>query len=270
MEAESWLRETFALPDDVNLESPGLLAADPRFQRGLEFWALGNYKAAKDEFESMRREYENDPAQTFRLIPALVEIGLYRSALVATNNLLKSAGLEGADALQAPEFFSRIRFGAYYLEWLLPVSESENISPLLLLSIIRQESSFEGFIDSGAGARGLMQIMPATGEQLAAELAWPEDYTVEDLYRPYVSMRFGANYLKKQRNLFEGDLFAMLAAYNGGPGNTLIWKELAGSDDPDLFLETVRIEETRNYIRLINEIHAVYRWLYGDNTSRFE
>jgi soluble lytic murein transglycosylase len=83
-------------------------------------------------------------------------------------------------------------------------------------------------------------------------------------------MRFGANYLKKQRNLFGGDLFAMLAAYNGGPGNTLIWKELAGSEDPDLFLETVRIEETRNYIRLINEIHAVYRWLYGDNTSRFE
>jgi len=270
LEAELWLRETFALPNDVNLESPGLLAADPRFQRGLEFWSLGNYRAAKEEFESMRREYENDPAQTFRLIPALAEIGLYRSALVAATNLLKSAGLEGADALQAPEFFSRVRFGAYYLEWLLPVAESENISPLLLLSIIRQESTFEGFIDSGAGARGLMQIMPATGEQLAIELAWPEDYTVEDLYRPYVSMRFGANYLKKQRNLFEGDLFAMLAAYNGGPGNTLIWKELAGSDDPDLFLETVRIEETRNYIRLINEIHAVYRWLYGDNTSLFD
>lgn len=270
LEAENWLRDTFGLPGDTNLESPGLLAADPRYQQGLEFWSLGNYPAAKNAFESMRLEFEGDPAQTFRLIPAMVEIGLYRPALVATTNLLKSAGLEGADALEAPEFFSRIRFGAYYLEWLLPVSAAENISPLLLLSIIRQESIFEGFIDSGAGARGLMQIMPATGEQLAAELNWPENYTVDDLYRPYVSLRFGANYLKKQRNLFNGDLFAMLAAYNGGPGNTLIWEELAGSNDPDLFLETIRIEETRNYIRLINEIFAVYRWLYGENGSLFD
>jgi soluble lytic murein transglycosylase len=267
LEAEAWLRETFTLAGDTNLESPGLLAVDPRFQRGLEFWALGNYIAAKAEFESMRLDYESDPAQTFRLIPALVEIGLYRSALVATTNLLKSAGLEGADALQAPEFFSRVRFGAYYLDWLIPVAEAEEISPLLLLSVIRQESTYEGFIDSGAGARGLMQIIPATGEQLASELNWPENYSVDDLYRPHVSLIFGANYLKKQRNLFNGDLFAMLAAYNGGPGNTLIWKELAGTDDPDLFLETVRIEETRNYIRLINEIHAVYRWLYGENPS---
>ena len=269
LEAENWLRETFALPPDTNLESPGLLAADSPYQQGLEFWSLGNYPAAKEAFESMRLEFEGDPAQTFRLIPALVEIGLYRSALVATTNLLRSAGLQGADALSAPEFFSRIRFGAYYLDWLLPVAADEGLHPLLLLSVIRQESTYEGFIDSGAGARGLMQIIPGTGAQLASELGWPENYTVDDLYRPYVSLVFGANYLKKQRNLFESDLFAMLAAYNGGPGNTLIWEELAGSDDPDLFLETVRIEETRNYIRLINEIFAVYRWLYGEDTGNF-
>jgi len=268
-DAENWLRETFGLPADTNLESPGLLAADTRYQQGLEFWSLGNYPAAREAFEAMRIEFESDPAQTFRLIPALVEIGLYRSALVATTNLLKSAGLQGADALRAPEFFSRIRFGAYYLDWLVPVAVDEGIHPLLLLSIIRQESTYEGFIDSGAGARGLMQIIPTTGEQLASELNWPEDYSVDDLYRPYVSLVFGANYLKKQRNLFNGDLFAMLAAYNGGPGNTLIWDELAGSEDPDLFLETIRIEETRNYIRLINEIFAVYRWLYGKNQSIF-
>ena len=269
LEAETWLRETFALPTDINLESPGLLANDPRFQRGLEFWALGDYQRGKSEFESMRLEFENDPAQTFRLIPALIEIGLYRSALVASTNLLKSAGLEGADALNAPEFFSRVRFGAYFLDWLLPIAESEGISPLLLLSIMRQESTYEGFISSSAGARGLMQIIPSTGEQLAQDLEWPENYTAEDLYRPYVSLLFGANYLKKQKNLFEGDLFAMLAAYNGGPGNTIAWKDLTPIDDPDLFLEVIRIQETRNYIRLINEIFYIYRWLYGSSESPF-
>ncbi len=262
-EAENWLRTTFNLPADTNLESPGLIANDPLFQRGLEYWSLGEYEAAKTELEALRTATADDPAQTFRLIPAFVNIGLYRSALIASTNLLRLAGLEAANALQAPEFFSRVRFGAYYLDWVLPIAESVQISPLLLLSIIRQESSYEGFIRSGAGALGLMQVIPATGAQLANELGWPENYTVDDLFRPYVSLRFGASYLQKQRNYFGGDLFAMLAAYNGGPGNTIAWKGLAASEDPDLFLETIRIEETRNYIRLINETHYIYRWLYG-------
>ncbi len=264
MEAETWLRTTFNLAPDINLESPGLLVNDPRYQRGLEYWALGDYPAAKSEFESLRLELASDPAQTFRLIPALVDIGLYRSALIASTELLKMASLEGAATLDAPEFFSRVRFGAYYLDWLLPVAESESLSPLLMLALIRQESTYEGFISSGAGARGLMQIIPSTGTQLANEMAWPENYTDADLNRPYVSLVFGANYLRKQLNYFNGDLFAMLAAYNGGPGNTIAWKELTPTDDPDLFLEVVRIEETRLYIKLINEIHYVYKWLYGE------
>jgi soluble lytic murein transglycosylase len=133
---------------------------------------------------------------------------------------------------------------------------------------MRQESTYEGFIRSGAGARGLMQIMPATGAQIAENLGWPDNYTVDDLDRPQVSIVFGASYLRQQRNLFEGDIFATLAAYNGGPGNTLAWKELTPIDDPDLFLEIVRIEETRNYIRLINEIHYIYGWLYGELEDR--
>jgi len=267
MEAEDWVRTTFNLAADTNLASPGLLANDARFQRGLEYWALGLYPEAKAEFDSIRLEVAADPAQTFRLIPALVEIGLYRSALVATNSLLKMAGLENAAALEAPEFFTRIRFGAYYLDWVLPIAEDRDFDPLLLLSIMRQESHYEGFAESSASAYGLMQIIPTTGEELANELGWPEDYTTAVLYRPYVSIVFGTTYLARQRNYFDGDLYDMLAAYNGGPGNTLYWQELAG-DDIDLFLETVRIQETRNYIRLITENYTIYRWLYGTMAER--
>ena len=267
-EAENWLRVTFDLSPEINLESPGMLAFDPRFQRGLEFWALGDYPSGKAEFDSMRLEYAQDPAQTFRLIPALVEIGLYRSALVASTQLLRLAGLERGDALTGPEYFSRVRFGAYYLDWVLLAAESRGISPLMILSVMRQESTFEGFIRSGAGARGLMQIMPATGEEIARNLGWPDDFSVEDLYRPYISIPFGASYLRQQRQVFERDDFAMLAAYNGGPGNTIAWRKMTPFDDPDLFLEIIRFEETRNYIRIINEIHYIYGWLYGEPDER--
>ena len=267
MEAESWVRTIFELPADTNLASPGLLGNDPRFQRGLELWALGLYPEAKDEFESIRLEVADSPADTFRLIPALVEIGLYRSALVATNSLLKLAGLEGATALTAPEFFTRVRFGAYYLDWVLPIAEEKGLSPLLVLAVMRQESHYEGFAQSAANAYGLMQIIPTTGEELATDLGWPPDYTTADLYRPYVSIVLGTTYLARQLNYFDGDLYDMLAAYNGGPGNTLYWQELAG-EDMDLFLETIRVQETRNYIRLITENYTIYRMIYGTMAER--
>ena len=131
-----------------------------------------------------------------------------------------------------------------------------------MFRVIRQESLFEGFVKSTAGANGLMQIVPATGEQIANELGWPPNYTASDLYRPNVSVRFGSYYLAKNRDLFGGNLYAALAAYNGGPGSAAIWNQLAGND-PDLLVEVIRFEETRNYIRAIYEIFGTYRTIYS-------
>jgi len=107
-----------------------------------------------------------------------------------------------------------------------------------------------------------MQIIPTTGAQIVSQIGWPVNYDEKDLYRPDVSVTLGAYYLEKNRDLLNGDLYAALAAYNGGPGNALQWQQLSG-EDPDLFLETVRFEETRNYIRNIYEIYIIYKRLYG-------
>ena len=75
-------------------------------------------------------------------------------------------------------------------------------------------------------------------------------------------MRFGAYYLGKNKDLLNGNLYAGLAAYNAGPGNAIAWRDLAGND-PDLLLEVIRFQETRDYIRLIYEIFSTYRNLYS-------
>jgi soluble lytic murein transglycosylase len=130
-----------------------------------------------------------------------------------------------------------------------------------MFSVIRQESLFEGFVRSTAGAHGLMQIIPATGEQIATELNWPPAFDSEDLYRPLVSVRFGSYYLHKTRDMLGGSIYGGLAAYNAGPGSALVWNQLAG-DDPDLLLEIIRFQETRDYIRYIYEIYSAYRSIY--------
>ena len=264
-DADAWMRLTFDISSDVNLDGLGPLSADGRVIRGKEYWDLGLYEKARLEFENLRTELElnKDAEGSYRLTNYLLDSGLYRSAIFAARQALTLAGLdEHTESMMAPPYFSHIRYGLYYADLISPEAQANGLDPLLLFSVIRQESLFEGFVSSAAGARGLMQIIPSTGAQIASELGKPLNYFDNDLYRPFVSVMFGAHYLAKNRNLFKGDIYAALAAYNGGPGNSLQWKELAG-DDPDLFLESVRFEETRNYIRNIYEIHVIYRRLYG-------
>ena len=107
-----------------------------------------------------------------------------------------------------------------------------------------------------------MQVIPSTGQEIHGDLNWPEGYTTADLQKPYVSVRFGTHYLNKQRRFFNGDLYAALAAYNGGAGNSLIWKERSAGD-PDVFFASINFEETQRYIRTIAANYAIYHRLYG-------
>lgn len=260
--AIEWMVTTFDLQTAGDLNSPGPLLQDPRFTRGSELWRLGLFEEARLEFEDLRISFENDPANSFRLANYLLDLGLYRSAILASRQVLNLAGLDDASSLNAPLYFNHIRFGPYYAELVIPVAQKYAFHPLFVLSLIRQESAFEGFVRSSAGARGLMQIVPSTGREIAAELNWPPNYTDDDLYRPLVSITLGSHYLANWRDRLDGDLYAALAAYNAGPGNASAWHKLA-QNDPDLFLEVIRYEETRNYIRGVYEFFNLYRRIYS-------
>ncbi len=264
LEAEEWLRQQFAVtgPDPLTELDEGL-ANDPRVIRGETFWRLGLFGLAKAEFESLRAELAGDPEGTYRLMHKLLDLGLYQPAIFAARSLLDQAGLDDAGTLTAPRYFNVIRFGAYYGDLILPAAAEHNFDALFLLSVIRQESLFEGFATSYAAARGLMQVIPSTGEEIAGQLGWPPGYTADDLYRPVVSVRFGSHYLSRQRDLFEGDLVAALAAYNAGPGNALAWRELA-PEDPDLYLEVMRLDQPQEYVRSIYEVYRIYQRLYAE------
>lgn len=265
-EAEAWLRIKFNLPAETDLSSPGQLGSDPRLRRGTELWQMGLYNLARLEFEALRQAAAADAADSFRLGNYLLDLGAYRSALFALRQVLTLAGLERhADSLNnAPAYFKYVRYGLYYSDLVWPAALENDLDPLFVTSMIRQESLFEGFVRSAAGARGLMQIIPATGASAAEQLGWPPNYDSEDLYSPRVSIRLGTHYLAVNRRLFNGDLSAALAAYNGGPGNAAAWQALANGDH-DLFIEVIRFAETRNYIRSIYETYTLYRTLYGPN-----
>ena len=261
--AAAWLRVKFDLPPDTDLNGPGALTADARLRRGIEFWQLGLYDEARLEFESLRESVQEIPADSFRLGNTLLDLGAYRPAIFAIRQVLTLAGMDDhAASLNAPAYFKHVRYGLYFAETVWPTSAENGLDPLFVTSLIRQESLFEGFVRSTAGARGLMQIIPTTGASIATQMGWPPNYSEDDLYSPYISIRMGSHYLNANRRLLDGDMYAALAAYNGGPGNAQIWKSLANGD-PDLLLEIIRFAETRDYIRSIYEIYTIYRSLYS-------
>jgi soluble lytic murein transglycosylase len=261
--AASWLRVKFNLSPDTDLTGLGTIASDPRLQRGTEYWQMGFYDEARVDFESLRVSVQENPADSFRLGNYMLDLGLYRPAIFALRQVLTLAGMDDQSAsLNAPVYFKHARYGLYYADIIWPASTENSLDPLFVTSVIRWESLFEGFATSSANANGLMQIIPTTGEEIATNMGWPPNYSQSDLSSPYISIRMGTYYLNTRRNMFDGDLFAALAAYNGGPGNAQVWKDFA-KGDPDLLLEVVDLSETRDYIRGIYETYTIYRALYS-------
>jgi soluble lytic murein transglycosylase len=259
--AEEWLHTTFSISNDIDLSQPGELAYDDNYRRGDQFWEIGMYEKAVEQFNLVYERYKSDPAQNFRLMNHLLDLYLYRPAVFISRNILDLANFTESETLTAPSYFNHIRFGTYYKDIVLASAAEYNLDPIFLFSMMRQESLFEGFVDSSAGAAGLMQVMPATGDEIYGQLSWPAYYTSSDLYRPIINIRYGAYYMSRQITSFDGNLIAALASYNGGAGNTLAWEEFA-QDDPDLLLEIIRFDETRTYIFNIAENYHIYNRLY--------
>jgi soluble lytic murein transglycosylase len=260
--AEEWLAGWLAIENTGHLGEPGPgLASDPRLQRGLELWRLGHFEDAKWELEIIRSATQSDALAQYQLALLFRDIGLYRSSILCASRVVYLS--PATNALDAPAFIARLAYPTYYEDLALENARLSDLDPLLVFSLIRQESLFESLAASWASARGLMQVIPPTGEEIHADLGWPPDYETADLYRPYVSLRFGTYYLAKQRDQFDGRIDVALTAYNAGPGRAARWLEGAG-DDSDLFFELVTLHEPRVYIQRIKEHLAIYRTLFGD------
>ncbi|MEL7644787.1 MAG: transglycosylase SLT domain-containing protein [Anaerolineaceae bacterium] len=262
--AAAWMRTSFNLPPQIDLDYSAELWNDARFVRAQEYWSLGLYTQARQEFESLRMDNRLDVVNSFRLLKAFLDYGFYASAIETSQTIATLAGYSDiALAENLPAYFSYVTYGAYYLPWVQDAAETYGVPVLVLYSLIHQESRFQPFAESSAGAQGLLQLMPQTAATIATEINYPPNFSTEDLGVPLYNLTLGTNYLARQYFVFNGDPYAALAAYNSGPGNVREWKEIAG-DDPDLFVGSIRYLESRTYVRKIAEIFAQYARLYGN------
>jgi soluble lytic murein transglycosylase len=137
------------------------------------------------------------------------------------------------------------------------------VDPLLMLALMRQESSFDPRAQSGAEAMGLTQVVPATGRSIASRLG-RTDFALRDLLKPAVSVEFGTWFMSQLLGDYKGRVFPALAAYDAGGGNVARWLQRFG-DDPDVLVEQIPFDETRTYLRIVYDNYIHYVRLYRQN-----
>ncbi|WP_170791160.1 lytic transglycosylase domain-containing protein [Ruegeria lacuscaerulensis] len=139
----------------------------------------------------------------------------------------------------------------------------------MTLAIARRESEFDPVVISGAGARGLMQVMPATAQNVARNLGILSGHKTSSLTSDWqYNAKLGANYLSGLAEDFNGNVVMMAAGYNAGPGRPISWMERygdprAGEIDVVDWIETIPFSETRNYVMRVAESLPVYRARLG-------
>ncbi|MFT8244083.1 transglycosylase SLT domain-containing protein [Roseomonas sp. BN140053] len=136
------------------------------------------------------------------------------------------------------------------------------VDPALLYALVRQESNFDAGAVSPAGARGLMQLMPATASFMAGDPSLATAAGMQRLHDPSFSLDIGQRYLHHLARLdsTDGNLIRMLASYNAGPGAVQRWQPSNGHrDDPFLFIESIPLDETRTFVQRV----LAYSWIYA-------
>ncbi|QFT74222.1 lytic transglycosylase domain-containing protein [Ruegeria sp. THAF33] len=139
----------------------------------------------------------------------------------------------------------------------------------MTLAIARRESEFDPVVVSGAGARGLMQVMPATAKLVAGELGILSGHQTGRLTTDWqYNAKLGANYLSGLAADFNGNVVMMAAGYNAGPRRPISWMERYGdprTGEVDIvdWIETIPFSETRNYVMRVTESLPVYRARLG-------
>ncbi len=214
---------------------------------------------------------------------ALYEVGRRSDAELAARNGLRAASGDNAArqmwaglyrlvssgrAVQSEA--SRIDAIRYPMPELQPMG-GFTIEKALVYAIARKETDFNANARSGAGAYGLMQVMPTTAAHMTGDQGYVR--TPQRLLDPAVNMKLGQDYVNRlfQIESFQGDLLKAVASYNAGPGPMLAAIRKLGADaDPLLLIETIDVPQAREYVEKVVAAYWIYQRMMGGPVKTLE
>ncbi|MGU5714523.1 transglycosylase SLT domain-containing protein [Aeromonas taiwanensis] len=215
----------------------------PFLLRVRELLAMNEITAARSEWiHNMDR---NSVAQRLEFGHIALNQGWHELAI------LSSIRAEAWDALD-------LRFPLPLKRTFSQMAQERTMNTSLLYAISRQESALYPLAQSPVGARGLMQLMPATARETASKLGVPYR-NEQQLFDPAMNIRLGSAYLKRLLDVYDGNRILAAAAYNAGPGRVKRWREQSDNKPMDVWVESIPYRETRNYVQNVLSFDLIYQ-----------
>ncbi|MEP1594996.1 MAG: transglycosylase SLT domain-containing protein [Halieaceae bacterium] len=186
-------------------------------------------------------------------------------AALASDQGWHRMGIDAASKAKAWDALD-IRFPMPYQETFAHHATLQRVPPTELMAIARRESAFFPQARSPVGARGLMQVMPATGKQVASSLG--RSHSTSALYDVEHNVLLGSTYYRQLLDRFNGNRVFALTAYNAGPHRVERWRDRTDEPVPvEVWIETIPFRETRNYVQAVLSYNVVFQHLQGNDLS---
>jgi soluble lytic murein transglycosylase len=235
------------------------LANDPGFARVDLLRRLGLVESALEELEVVVERATGDPVRLYGFSSAYVRDERYHLALRIFRRHFATLAASGDPAL--PRAFWEMLYPFGWRHDVTAAAQRHGLDPYLVAALVREESSYYPRALSRAGARGLMQLMPATARPMAEHrgLSFAGGELLDD---PGANLEIGAAFLAGLLREFKDPRLA-LAAYNAGPGRARQWWQARRTSDLEAWVEQIPFDETRQYVKRVMFSWEEYRRLYG-------
>lgn len=232
---------------------------DPALARAELLFSLGLNEASLVEIEALSPHVDRRSRRALKA-QVLAASGERRESIIEIKSVFPLLGTPFQGMV--PEHARFLYYPVAFDDIVFRHAAENNLDRNLVLAMIRQESAFDPRALSWAGARGLMQVMPATGREIARRLGLR--YTKEHSNDPAFSIQLGTAYYKQVRSMFDDDDELSLAGYNAGPYRIKrLWRQAGINAELDHFLETLNLAETRSYVKRVLLFSDSYERLYS-------
>jgi soluble lytic murein transglycosylase-like protein len=221
---------------------------------GYELTALSDFRDAQQEIDKNRSRTNQPYADAL-----LADLYHASGNTIPMLKTLRSAfpALATVEQDSVPPYFLKMYYPLKYDDWIRKYASKSGVDPYTIMGLIHQESYYNPSAKSQVGATGLMQLMPATGRELAANI-----HIAPHLDNPETNIRLGTAHFKMLVNLFNGSNEMAIAAYNAGQGRVLQWRRAAPGKPMDEFIEAIPYRETRTYVKHVVMLTSTYKRMY--------
>lgn len=245
--------DTVVITRDRSLSPfPSLPAVDSAIDRVATLKDVGMDTEAAFENSRLFKDADSSPARLVATAQAFAGTDQAERSIALGRKAIEQSGRTPGNL--------RLYFPVVERKSLIASAKENGLDPVLVASLIRQESQWNPRATSGPGARGLMQLMPSVGKTVAASQGIaPWDPAM--LYQPAINIRLGTAHLSGLMKRYT-NVVRVLAAYNAGESRVAKWAGKAGAGDAEIFTERIPFVETRDYVRIILRNRAYYEALY--------